>query len=481
MVEYGIDADKANRKSHSVGRQKAEGSTVIVIGAGMAGIAAARSLQAHGSTVIVLEARNRVGGRVWTERSWGDLPLDLGASWINGTIENPLFHLARKYDLETVTTGYHSSPVIYMPNGEVVSGKLLQTSQSQFTRVMAALERNREGLSHDTSLRKAFDLTCSRLPDSTSQLLLSHLFHTSIEQEYAAEGADLSLWYWDDGRDYRGADAILPAGLGQLAEKLAEGLDIRPSHVVSRVKYNQKDVTVRTNRADFSADYAVITLPLGVLKHNHVNFSPKLPRRKLASLQKLRMGVLNKLFLRFPECFWPADRDWLEYMDPQSPHWAVWFNLFKYTKFPVLIAFDSGAEAAAFEALPDREIVASATNNLRRMFGPAIPAPAAWRMTRWASDPFAFGSYSHTPPGASGFDYDALAQPVGERLFFAGEATHRSHYGTVHGAFLSGERAARQIERVKRKAVHGPRTEAAPPSRRRAASRSSAPSPKRER
>ena len=445
----------------------------------MAGVAAARKLQAQGSTVIVLEARNRIGGRVWTDWSWQDLPLDLGASWINGTIENPLFHLAQRLDLAAVATGYYSSPVIYTPMGEVVSEREQQTAEFRFARIMAGLGRKREGLSRDTSLRKAFDLACSHPSFSASQVLLKHLFHRTIEQEYAAEGADLSLWYWDDTREYRGADAMLPAGLGQLVERLAGGLDIRRSHVATRVEYDRDGVKVVTGKAVFSADYAVITLPLGVLKNGSVTFSPGLPQRKLASLQKLKMGVLNKLFLRFPKSFWPADRDWLEYMDEQSPRWAVWFNSFKYTNAPILVGFDIGAEGPSLEYLPDQEIVASAMNVLHRIFGSTIPAPAAWRTTQWASDPFSFGSYSHTPPGASGLDYDVLAQPVGGRLFFAGEATHRLHYGTVHGAFLSGERAARQIETIVRTAIRGPRARAAP-SRRGAANRSSTSSSKPE-
>jgi len=479
MVEHDIDAERVERGSHLTGRQKPTGSTVIVVGAGMAGIAAARKLQQQGSTVIVLEARTRIGGRVWTDWSWQDVPLDLGASWINGTIGNPLFHLAQRLDLATVTTGYHSSPVIYTSKGEVVPEREQVAIKFRFARIIAALGRKREGIHRDTSLRKVFDLACSHPSFSTSQVLLKHLFHTTIEQEYAAEGADLSLWYWDDPAEYRGADAMLPAGLGQLVERLAEGLDIRRSHVVTRVEYDCDGVKVLTGKAAFNAECAVITLPLGVLKNGSVTFSPGLPQRKLASLQKLRMGVLNKLFLRFPICFWPIDRDWLEYMDQQPPHWAVWFNYFKYTNAPILVGFDIGADRRSLENLPDQEIVATAMNVLHLMFGSTIPTPAAWRMTRWAADPFSFGSYSHTPPGASGLDYDVLAEPIGGRLFFAGEGTHRSHYGTVHGAFLSGERAARQIETIKRTSIRASRAGVAP-SRRRAANRASPSSKKLE-
>jgi monoamine oxidase len=98
--------------------------------------------------------------------------------------------------------------------------------------------------------------------------------------------------------------------------------------------------------------------------------------------------------------------------------------------------------------LADKEIVAEAMATLRRIYGEAIPDPAAWLITRWAADPFAGGSYSYTPVGADSEDYEQMAAPVGDRLFFAGEATHREHSATVHGAFLSGLREAQRIRNL---------------------------------
>lgn len=466
-----MNANTVAQRSHLTRGHKPSGCTVLVVGAGIAGVVAARNLRAQGWTVIVLEARNRIGGRVWTEGSWQDVSLDRGASWINGTIGNPLFRLVQSFDLAAVTTGYHSSPVIYTSKGEVVPKAEQAVAQTRFARIMASLGQKRQALYRDLPLSQAFDRACSDLSFSTSQLHLKHLFHTVIEQEYAADGSDLSLWHWDEVGGYRGDDVILPAGLSQLIERLAQGLDIKPSHIVRRVEYNSRGVKIETDKAVFRAAYAIITLPLGVLKNGSVEFSAGLPRRKRASIEKLKMGVLNKIFLRFPRCFWPKHCDWLEYMDEQPVHWAVWFNSFKYTKVPVLVGFDIGAHERSLEHLSDHEIVSTAMNVLHRIFGSEIPAPIGWHTTRWASDPFSFGSYSHTPPGASSLDYDMLAQPIGGRLFFAGEATHRSHYGTVHGAFLSGVRAARQIQTINRTATRAPSARTAP-SRRSAANRS---------
>ena len=412
--------------------------------------------------MVVLEARDRIGGRICTDWSWCDVPIDLGASWVNGTTGNPLFRHARSFGLAAIETGYFSSPAVFSAAGKSVPESEWAAANAQLGRIMISLGRKRARIAHDVSLREAFDLACAQPSYSASQPLVRHIFHSTIEQEYAAEGSDLSLRHWDDTGEYRGADVILTGGLGGLAEKLADGLDIKLSHAVSAIEYDRSKVRVHAGTVSLSADYAVVTLPLGVLKNRSVTFSPRLPQAKIASLRKLTMGSMNKLFLRFPKRFWPTDQDWLEYMDEQSSQWRVWFNYFKYTKKPILVGFSIGAEQRSLEELTDREAAARGMGVLRRMFGSTIPAPTAWRVTRWASDPFSFGSYSHTPPGASRLDYDELAQPVDGRLFFAGEATHRAHFGSIHGAFLSGERAANQIGAVWRSTRRAERARATP-------------------
>jgi predicted NAD/FAD-dependent oxidoreductase len=284
-------------------------------------------------------------------------------------------------------------------------------------------------------------LAAQRLPPEERHKR-KHFIHALIEQEYAADLADLSLWHWDEVEEFYGANVLFPGGYDQVAVRLAEGLDVRTGHAVRRIASRRKRVRVRTSRGPFEADRIVVTLPLGVLQAGAVRFDPPLPRRKQEAIAHLRMGVLNKLCLRFGRPFWPPDHDWLEYMGGPGGAWAEFFNLHRYAGAPVLVAFNAGSQALRLEALPDADVVAEATAALRRMFGASAPDPDGWRLTRWASDPFARGSYCHIPPGASGEDIDALAEPVDERVFFAGEATHRAHYGTVQGAYLSGVRAA---------------------------------------
>ncbi|MEK9164377.1 MAG: FAD-dependent oxidoreductase, partial [Chloroflexota bacterium] len=156
-------------------------------------------------------------------------------------------------------------------------------------------------------------------------------------------------------------------------------------------------------------------------------------------------GVLNKVYLRFAAAFWAEDdTDWIGYIPEKKGEWGEYLNIYHYTGQPILLCFNAGEYGLAIEKLSDGEIVAAAMKTLRQMYGDDIPEPEAWLITRWGSDPFAYGSYSHAAPGATEDDFAALAEPVGDRLFFAGEATSE-YSATVHGAYLSGVREAGRI------------------------------------
>jgi monoamine oxidase len=420
--------------------------SVVVVGAGIAGLAAGQALRSKGFRVTVIEARKRIGGRIWTDRSLAGIPLELGASWIHGIAQNPVVRFARRSRIATVQTDYDSSPHAFTAKGRLVTPIEIRRLESRFNRLMAETALARERLDRDTSLGAALRRAPSTRNLSRSELRgLMHLVHTHIEQEYGASVSDLSLWYWDEVEEFRGAHVMLPGGFDQIAIKLADGLEVKLGQVAKQIDYDDKGVRVTTDLATFCAGRAVITLPLGVLKRRCVRFAPDLPTHKVAAIKKLRMGLLNKLLLVFDKCFWPPEAEWLECMGREMGVCTEFFNLFKYTGDPVLVGFNVDRGARRSEQLSDRVVVAEAMNALSTICRKRVPGPAGWRITRWASDPFSLGSYSYIPPGASGEDYDAIAEPVDDRLFFAGEATSRGHYGTVRGAFLSGRRAALSI------------------------------------
>ncbi|HEX4149738.1 MAG TPA: FAD-dependent oxidoreductase, partial [Pirellulales bacterium] len=233
---------------------------------------------------------------------------------------------------------------------------------------------------------------------------------------------------------------------------VAEGLKIRRGHEVRRIEWGGRPgVAVETSQGNFEADFAVVTLPLGVLKQGKVEFQPALPENKQTAIGRLGLGLLNKTYLRFPRQFWPARADWLGYVSEPRGRWSEYFNVAKFADRPILLGFNAAAYARKMEKKTDNEAVSDMMSALQAMFGRRVPDPTAFAITRWASDPFSYGSYSFMKVGATPRDYDALAEPLGGRLFFAGEHTNRRYAATVHGAYLSGQRAARQLAAAAKK------------------------------
>lgn len=421
---------------------------ILVIGAGIAGLAAAKKLRDAGKTVMILEARDRIGGRLHTSAYWPGAKIDLGATWIHGDgTRNPVANLARQIGARLATTSFDSrvafdtSGVAMGPSGEAQL-ESLQTALNE------ALTQAQEA-DVDQSVRDAVRNGLNYASRSESDRnRIDFLINTTIEHEYGGEATRLSALSYNSDEAYGGNESLFLDGYQVMLDHLAQGLDIRLSHVVSAIAYTQDGgVIVTTNQGGFSAQQVIVTLPLGVLQSGAVQFTPALPSEKQTAINELGMGLLNKCYLRFPSVFWDASLDWINHVPSGAKYgqWAEWVSFVRPTGQPILLGFNAAAFGREIEAWSDREIVNSAMLTLRTIYGNAIPEPTDWVITRWDSDPYARGAYSCNMLGSTPAMRTDLAKSVNSRLFFAGEATERLRFQTVHGAYESGLRAADEV------------------------------------
>ena len=408
----------------------------MVVGAGVAGLAAASELLDAGlDDVVVLEARDRIGGRIWTSKI-GGYPVDLGASWIHGTDGNPIALLAAENVIRILPTDYDNETIHFHDGG------VSHRSREHVVDGFWSFARERTRISLGTLFERY--VSASALGDMDRRYL-AYVLNTEIEHEFAADIGDLSIASISGGKDWPGHDALFPGGYGQIVDVLAGGLDIRTGQAVTQIDYRESEIILSTADGEtFEAASVVVTVPLGVLKRGDIAFVPELPLAKRRAIGGLGMGVLNKTCLLFEDVFWPPEVELIGHVGDQPGQWAETVNLYAYTRQPILMMFNAGRYAAHIESMSDAEIASKALATLTGMYGSLPPLKDAL-ISRWHSDPWSRGSYSYVPANSSWTQYAELAKPIGDRIVLAGEATHDEFPSSVHGAFLSGIRAARHI------------------------------------
>lgn len=411
----------------------AAGPQAIVIGAGAAGLACAADLQRAGLTMVCLEARDRIGGRMHTLRDARTaLPIEIGAEFVHGRPQE-IFDLAEASGLSIVETG---GRMLHLFDGHIAEG-------GEDGPVLEDVKRT-AAPEHD----ETFQAFLQRSHYSEEERVEAGGF---VEGFNAARKEEISVASL--AKDMRAAHAIegdrafrLTTGYGALASVLAEGLDIQLDSVVQSIAWRPGNCRVRlATGLEYSAPRVVITVPLGVLQAAAIAFDPEPPGISEA-VGALRFGQAVRVTFRFDRAFWEDDPRFRDtgFLISDQPLFPVWWSALP-AREPLLTGWSAGPKADPLLGLQEDEITARALASLRRIVG-REPANVLGAWTHdWHADPFARGAYSWVPAGALPAR-DTLARPVAGTLFFAGEHTDLSGYGgTVHGAIATGRRAARQI------------------------------------
>jgi len=425
----------------------AQSKRVIVIGAGAAGIAAARRLKRDGHTVAIFEARDRIGGRINSDHTLSPYPVELGAEFLHGS-RVTTWDYVNSFGFRTLRAGPNTSDFVHI-NGQTMDTNQWQTDlvgsdESLEDLIWDAAEAWTENDGEEMTIDQLISVSDSLadLRDPATRRILDNMYGEEVAAGTTQHGVYgiVEATYDDDGsRDYR-----LEQGYSALLERMAIGLDIQLNTPVKRISRAGSTATVETtDGALFTADAVIITLPLALLQKGVVQFDPPLPDWKQEAIDALGAGHVDKVILRFKERFWPEDLG--EVISDKTLQ--VWWQpgLGRPDAPPILTANTGGLNALVLENLGEAGAIDLGLQELSDIFGMNVRDKFdAGIFVGWGIDPYSQMGYSYVPPDADGYRAD-LASPVGNVLFFAGEATHTTRPACVHGAIETGLRAAKEV------------------------------------
>jgi monoamine oxidase len=399
---------------------------IVVIGAGAAGIAAARRIVAANRKVIVLEATGQIGGRCITDTTTFDVPFDRGARWIHNPDSNPMIRLARGAGLEV-------SPA---PLGQKIRIGRRNARAGEVEELLAALVRANRAI--DDASRGRADVSCaSAVPKDLGDWAATVEFLLGAN----ATGKDLKeLSAIDKIRTQdRGAALACRQGLGTLIARLGEGLPVSLATPAVRIGWSGRDVTVETQAGKIAGRAAIITASSNVLAEGSIKFTPDLPKRTLDAASKVSLGSYDRIVLQLPGNPLGLARD--DVVVEQAKDLRTAFMIANMEGSSLCGIDVAGSFGRDLSRQGDAAMVAFAVEWLTKLFGSdAAKAVKKSSATRWNDAPFALGAMSAASPGGQA-SRKILMEPVGS-VFLAGEAAHETLWGTVDGAWESGERAA---------------------------------------
>ena len=423
---------------------------VLVIGAGISGLAAAKNLNDSGYDVTILEAKDRIGGRLYTDRSLG-VPLEVGANWIhdNNPETNPIMKIKKELGLKahkcSVAGPAVSFEVLNKEGNKIeISGKDLEKIEFRIG-IFAYLAKY---LRPSTNISEIFTFVkkLGLLSFIKEEALFVLIQKIALEQAEDPENISIEALFEQEGF---GDDEAVIGGYDQIAYYFEKELHnkIILNSPIEHINYEQDTIKVISGNEKYEANAVIVTASLGALKKEVIKFTPELPIEKKQSIKKLGWGTLNKVILKFENKFW-SDTDFIVIANKES-NFHAWINEEPVCKEPVIVANISGKNAKKFENKTDEEVVQIALNELKAVYGNKVSELNSYYITKWSLDPYIYGSYSTNKAGEnSQLLRKQLSTPVNSKLFFAGEATSVKVAGYLQMALQSGVREAENIKKL---------------------------------
>ncbi|MEQ9487602.1 MAG: NAD(P)/FAD-dependent oxidoreductase [Alphaproteobacteria bacterium] len=409
---------------------------VVIVGAGSAGLSAARALIAKGVTVTVLEAAGRIGGRAYTESDTFGVPFDHGCSWLMGPGDLDYVRMAKEWDY---TLHNHRSPgeALFVGNRRATSAESRKINAAYPAIENAAYAAGAKGLDVPAA---------SVIPEDLDYAGIAQTWTGPMD--WGVDYADLSTMdiysYGEIGANY-----LIKEGYGTLVAQMGKDIPVQLNTPVTEIDWSGDGVSVRTNAGTIRAKACIVTVSPGVLNAGKIKFTPTLPAWKLQAAENVPMGLLAKITLQFDgERFGLSPNDFLTYAVPnEMPAEACYFLTYPFS-FDYMVGFVGGSFGWDISAKGTDVAVDFALGELKKVLGNDVQKHfVKGHLTDWAENPLTLGAYASAKPGH--FDARAdLGKPVGDRIFFAGDSVAVPYVSLCGGAYISGQSTAETVART---------------------------------
>lgn len=423
---------------------------VIIVGGGVSGVAAGNYLTNKGLNVTLLEARNRKGGRLWSDSATFGYTIDFGGAWIHGTENNSVYDLAKQSNVGLIefsldeTAQYFSNCANGYSNSEL--DDLFHSTGDDFVDYMSKITEDFTDKQDKSIYTLLQDYLSTKKLTNVEVCLLKNYMVTEFENDYGSKIENLSAKSYDISSK-SGSDILVKNGYWSLFDGLINFNYKLNSVVTSIDQTGTKPVVTLKDGSTISADYVLLTVPLGYLKQNLITFNPQLSTSKKSSIDKLGFGSLEKVVVEFDDVYWDKDNQIIKIIsDPVDPLNYI-INFYKAAGKNTLIFLIGGEDKywKDYYTISNSDLKAKVVTALNKYY-PRINTNSIKNIyaTQWRNDPFAFGAYTSIATGSTLKDVDEFKITEG-KLYFAGEHTNSDDLQTVVGAYNSGIRAAKQI------------------------------------